>query len=48
MNRCSRAFPPTRCIFDEEKSLFFEEKNGTIILARTCPQVGGAYDGSAI
>lgn len=34
--------------FDEEESLFFVEKNGTIILARTCPQVGGAYDGSAI
>ena len=35
-------------LFDEGKTMFFEERNGAIALTHTCPQVGGLYDGSDI
>ena len=37
-----------RRLFDEGKTMFFEERNGAIALTHTCPQVGGLYDGSDI
>lgn len=35
-------------LFDEGKTMFFEERNGAIALTHTCPQVGGLYDGSDV